>query len=110
MRYCTACHRFTAGEALFCNTCGRTYHVRLCPRLHVNPRSADVCSQCGSRDLTQPQARTPLGTALTVRLLSLVPGIVLLIVSLWLLIAFLQVLLTNGEVQGQLLFILLWVA
>ena len=110
MRYCSACHRFTAGDALFCGTCGRTYHVRLCPRLHVNPRGADVCSQCGSRDLTQPQPRTTFGTALAVRLLSYLPGVVLLLLSIWLFFAFLHVLLTNGEVQGQLLLILLWVA
>ncbi|SRR6266567_980396 len=109
MRYCTACHRFTAGDPLFCATCGRTYHVRLCPRLHVNPRGAEVCAQCGSRELTQPEPRTSLGTAIGLRLLSYLPGVVLLLASVWLFFAFLHVLLMNGEVQGQLLLILLWV-
>ena len=57
MKFCYQCGRVTAGEALFCSSCGRTYDVKLCPRLHANPRSAEVCSQCGSRELSTPQPR-----------------------------------------------------
>ncbi len=74
MKYCYQCGRVTAGEPLYCNSCGRSYNVKLCPRGHANPRSADVCSQCGSRDLSTPQPRVPLGVRLLAFLLSLLPG------------------------------------
>jgi len=57
MKFCYQCGRMTAGEPLFCSSCGRTYNVKLCPRLHANPRSAEVCSHCGSRELSTPQPR-----------------------------------------------------
>ncbi len=57
MKYCYECGRMTAGEPLFCNFCGRSYDVKLCPRRHINPRIAEVCSQCGSRELSTPQPR-----------------------------------------------------
>lgn len=59
MRYCFQCNRVTAGEPLFCNRCGSSYDVKLCSRLHPNPRHAEVCAQCGSRDLSNPQPRVP---------------------------------------------------
>jgi hypothetical protein len=107
MRFCTNCHRFTAGQPLFCATCGRTYNVRLCPRQHVNPRAAEVCSQCGSHDLTQPQPRTGIGTALAVRSIARLPGIALLAFSVWLFAEFFRVLLTSEEVQSRLMLLLL---
>ncbi len=57
MKYCYECGYTTAGEPLFCNYCGRSYDVKLCPKLHVNPRLAEACSQCGSRDLSTPQPK-----------------------------------------------------
>lgn len=60
MKYCYQCGRMTAGEPLFCNYCGRSYEVKLCSRLHANPRAADVCSQCGSRELSTPQPKVSL--------------------------------------------------
>lgn len=57
MKLCYECGRMTTGEPLFCNSCGRSYDVKLCPRLHKNGRSAEVCSQCGSRELSTPQPR-----------------------------------------------------
>ena len=57
MKYCYECGRITAGEPLYCNFCGRSFDVKLCPRHHVNPRVAEVCSQCGSRELSTPQPR-----------------------------------------------------
>lgn len=107
MRYCTACRRLTAGDPVFCSHCGGSYDVRLCPRLHPNPRTALVCSQCGSRDLTEPQPRSPLSTRVLVRLLVRAPGIALLVLSVVLFVAFLEALLTNQAVQGQLFVLLL---
>ena len=60
MKHCYYCGRITAGEPLFCNTCGRTFDKKLCPRLHINPRSAEICSRCGSRDLSSPQPKVSL--------------------------------------------------
>jgi RNA polymerase subunit RPABC4/transcription elongation factor Spt4 len=51
MRYCRNCRKFTAGKPAYCNFCGRSYSVKLCPRGHRNPRSADACAECGSREL-----------------------------------------------------------
>jgi hypothetical protein len=65
MKYCYECGRMTAGEPKFCQFCGRTYDVKLCPRRHENPRFAEVCSQCGSRELSTPQPKvTPVWRAL----------------------------------------------
>jgi RNA polymerase subunit RPABC4/transcription elongation factor Spt4 len=82
MKYCYQCGRVTTGEPLYCNSCGRSYNTKLCPRGHANPRSAEVCSQCGSRDLSTPQPRVPLRIRLLAVLLSLVPGFLLVTVSL----------------------------
>ena len=57
MKYCYQCGRITAGEPFYCSSCGRSYDVKLCPKLHVNSRTAEVCSQCGSRDLSTPQPK-----------------------------------------------------
>jgi len=57
MKYCYECGRITAGEPRYCQFCGRTYDVKLCPRRHENPRFAEVCSQCGSRELSTPQPK-----------------------------------------------------
>jgi RNA polymerase subunit RPABC4/transcription elongation factor Spt4 len=82
MRYCYNCNRITAGKPLFCNFCGRSYNVKLCPRLHPNPRKAEACSQCGSRDLSTPQPKVPLWVPVLELCLSLVPGLVLGVLSI----------------------------
>jgi RNA polymerase subunit RPABC4/transcription elongation factor Spt4 len=82
MKYCFNCNRITPGEPLFCNACGRSYNVKLCPRRHVNPRNAEACSQCGSRDLSTPQPRVPWWAPVLEFLFSLIPGVVLGFVSL----------------------------
>ena len=70
------------GKPLFCGHCGRTYNVKLCPRLHTNPRIAEVCSQCGSRDLSTPQPeRSAMGSGRSSFFLSLIPGVILAVVS-----------------------------
>lgn len=113
MKYCHNCHRITVGEPLFCSFCGRTYEVKLCPRLHPNPRTADVCSQCGSRDLSTPEPHSSFWTHFLERLVHVLPGIFLLLISVMFFAAFLQAFLTNPAVQGQfltvgLLLALLW--
>lgn len=60
MRYCYHCGRITPGDPLFCNVCGRSFDRKLCPRLHPNPRSAEICSRCGSRELSTPQPKVGL--------------------------------------------------
>ena len=60
MRYCNACHGVTIfGRPLYCNFCGSSYGVRVCPLRHINPRSAMVCSRCGSHDLSKPAPQIP---------------------------------------------------
>ena len=87
MKYCFQCGKLTAGEPLFCGTCGRTYDVKLCPRLHVNPRGAEVCSKCGSRELSTPQPKIPMSLRLLAILVRLSLGLLLFYASLSLVIA-----------------------
>src|SRR5256712_13790728 len=88
MKYCYHCDRVTIGEPLFCNFCGRSYDVKLCPRLHVNPRGTRVCSKCGSGELTTPQPRVPFWARILLVLLTLVPGLILCVISIGLVIFF----------------------
>jgi DNA-directed RNA polymerase subunit RPC12/RpoP len=88
----------TAGKALFCGTCGRSYDVKLCPRLHQNPRGAEVCSKCGSRELSTPQPKIPMGWRLLAILVRLGIGIMLFYASLCLVIALIR----TPEVQRAL--------
>ncbi len=78
MKLCLNCHRTSAGKPTFCNFCGASYNVRLCPKQHINPRSAEVCSQCGSRDLSQAQPKPPILARPLLWLLGLSPGLLLL--------------------------------
>jgi len=77
MKYCYNCDRTTIGEPLFCNFCGRSYNIKLCPKLHMNPREAEACSRCGSRDLSVPQPRVPLWMTLLSILVIVVSGLIL---------------------------------
>ena len=113
MKYCYNCNRVTQGEPLFCNSCGRSYGVKLCPRLHKNPRNAQVCSQCGSRDLSTPAPKAPVWIAIAVFFLGLVPGFLLFVVSLLFLVAVIREFLVNprmllGFVFLALALIVLW--
>ncbi len=107
MRYCTSCRHITTGTPLFCTFCGHSFDVRLCPRLHANPRGAQVCAECGSRDLSQPQRRGPLLGRLLQSGFRLLPGVVLWLLSIIVLLAFAQAILNNEQVQGQLIVLLL---
>lgn len=87
MKYCNQCGKMTAGDPLYCGTCGRTYDVKLCPRHHVNPRGAEVCSQCGSRELSTPQPQIPVGLRFLAIMARIVLGLLLLYATLALFVA-----------------------
>jgi hypothetical protein len=95
MKYCYNCNRITPGEPLFCNVCGRSFNVKLCPRRHINSRCAQACSQCGSRDLSTPQPKVPWWAPVLEFVLSCVPGFLLAVVSILLGIAVIRELLQN---------------
>jgi hypothetical protein len=48
MKLCLNCRRTTPGKPTFCNFCGSSFNVRLCPRQHINPRSAEVVAFAGA--------------------------------------------------------------
>ena len=103
MKYCYSCNRITTGDPLFCNFCGKSYNVKLCPRLHVNPRLAQVCSQCGSRDLSTPQPKVPfLGRILVVVTTALLWGIILAF-TLTFVLVFLKAVFSNANVLAALI-------
>jgi RNA polymerase subunit RPABC4/transcription elongation factor Spt4 len=110
MRYCHQCHRLTSGDPLYCSSCGSTYDAKLCPSRHINPRSAQVCSQCGSRDLSNPAPRMPLLLAPFLFFLSLLPGVVLSLVLVAVVLAMFQAILTNQQIQSQLIALLIILA
>jgi RNA polymerase subunit RPABC4/transcription elongation factor Spt4 len=104
MRLCTNCHRITLGEPLFCSFCGRTYDVKLChEHRHPNPRNARVCSQCGSTDFTTPQPKPALLLRPLIFLLSVLPGLLLLLISALFLVSFFQALISSPQLLGQFL-------
>ena len=102
MKYCYACGRLTPGKPLFCGTCGKTYDLKLCPRLHPSPRSATVCSQCGSRDLSTPQPRVPFWSKCFEFFLRIVLVVLFVYVGLVFLIAVFRGILASSHAQGAL--------
>lgn len=107
MRYCHNCHKLTTGEPLFCHACGSTYDAKLCPARHINPRWAVVCSQCGSRDLSTPAPRVPLGFRLLLLAGALVPGVFLALLLVLAAVGVLRAVLSNQAVQAQLIVLIL---
>jgi len=108
MKYCYQCGHMSNGDPLFCNRCGRSFDVKLCPRMHQNSRGAEVCSQCGSRELSTPQPKIPMSWRLLAILARLGLGLLLFYASLSLLIdlvrtpAFQQFLACLGLLLGAL--------
>jgi hypothetical protein len=90
MKFCYACGHTTGGEPLFCNSCGCSFDVKLCSKLHINPRLAEACSQCGSRDLSTPQPRVPLRWRLLAFLVQFLSGIFLVLLTLLVLLQILK--------------------
>jgi len=103
MRYCHNCHRVTTGEPLFCQFCGSTYDAKLCPARHLNPRSAEFCSQCGSRDLSTPAPRIAWWFRALLLGGSLFPAVILALLLVLAAVAVFREVLTNQAVQAQLL-------
>jgi RNA polymerase subunit RPABC4/transcription elongation factor Spt4 len=101
MRYCNNCKKITTGEPLFCNFCGRSYDLKLCPQRHPNPRAAEICSQCGSREFSTPQPKTSIGMSLLLVVLSILPGLLLVLLSVLVLIGLLNALLNNQQLLFQ---------
>jgi RNA polymerase subunit RPABC4/transcription elongation factor Spt4 len=110
MRYCNHCHRITTGEPPFCNFCGRSYDFKLCPHRHPNPRSAEVCNQCGSRELTTPQPEVPFWMACLLAVLSVLPGVLLLLLTVMFFLGFLRVLLTSQQLMFEFMLVGLVIA
>lgn len=113
MTYCFNCGKLTSGEPLFCNRCGRTYDVRLCPRLHSNPRNAVICSECGSSELSTPQPKVSVWARIVAFLIRMIIGACLVGLSIVTLLAVLVDLLRRTEVQNGLvaiglLVVVLW--
>jgi hypothetical protein len=94
-RYCYNCNKITVGEPLFCNFCGRSYNVKLCPRLHPNPRISSICSQCGSRELSTPQPKVPVWVPILEFLLRMIPGAALAALSITAVALFILAILTR---------------
>jgi hypothetical protein len=90
MKYCYQCGHITPGDPFYCNHCARSYDVKLCPRLHQNPRGAEACSQCGSRELSTPQPKIPMSWRLLAIVVRLGAGLLLFYISLTLLIDIVQ--------------------
>lgn len=110
MRYCSQCRRLTAGDPLYCNHCGATYDAKLCPARHLNPRNAEVCAQCGSRDLSTPAPHLSLWLRPVLFAASLVPGLILALLLVLVAFAIVREVVSNGQVQGELLVLLLLLA
>src|SRR5437667_1130043 len=88
VKFCYHCGRDTVGEPLFCNFCGRSYDVKLCPKLHANPRGTRVCSKCGSTELSTPQPRVPFWAKIVLFFVRLVSGLILAAISIGLVVFF----------------------
>ena len=110
MRYCHQCHRITSGEPLFCNFCGRSYDSKLCPHRHPNPRSAEVCNQCGSRELSTPHPRVPLWLLPLILFLTALPGLILWLLTVLFFIGFVNALVSSPELLFQFMLIALLLA
>jgi RNA polymerase subunit RPABC4/transcription elongation factor Spt4 len=95
MRYCWSCRKITANDPAYCNYCGKSYDVKLCGRGHKNVRAAEVCSACGSRDLSVPQNRPSMKTFLFQVFAMILPFIVLLVLTLGYIFVFLKTLFEN---------------
>ena len=90
MKYCYACGTVTSGKPAFCRSCGCSYDVKLCPRRHVSPRFAEVCSQCGSRDLSTPQPKVSFWWKVLGFILRVLLGVLLVLISIAIVLAMLR--------------------
>lgn len=63
VKRCNDCKTFSPDASAFCTSCGASFGVRYCQRLHPNQPNAEYCAQCGSRQLSRPH---PLPISATV--------------------------------------------
>ena len=103
MKYCYECGRMTPGDPLYCNCCGRSYDLKLCPRHHPNPRIAEICGQCGSRELSTPQPKVSVWWRILEWLMRMFLGAFLVLLSLVLAVEFLKTLLETPEARGPMI-------
>ncbi len=82
MKFCYQCGKASVGDPPFCSKCGRSYDVRLCPRMHQNSRFSKACSQCGSRELSEAQPQVSFWWKVLEFLLKVAIGIFFVYVSL----------------------------
>lgn len=114
MKHCYECGRMTPGTPLYCNFCGRSYDVKFCPRHHPNSRIAEICGQCGSRELSTPQPKVSVWWRILEWLTRMLVGVFLVLLSVALVFAFLKAVFGTPEGQvalaalGILLGILWW--
>lgn len=97
MRYCNSCRKVTSGNPAYCNYCGRSYDTKLCGRGHPNVRSADVCSTCGSHDLSTPHPRTSWKLRIFHVCALIVPFVVLVVFTLAYIGVFVRALFLNSS-------------
>lgn len=88
MKRCRTCFHATAGDPLFCPSCGGSYDKRVCTKGHASPRSAKACGECGSRELSHPQPRRRFVAAAGFALLKTIAGAALLVGTIAYAIAF----------------------
>jgi hypothetical protein len=113
MKYCYECGRMTPGDPLYCNFCGRSYDLKLCPRHHPNPRIAEICSQCGSRELSTPQPKVSIWWRILEWLTRMFVAALLTVLSAIFLFEFLIAVLQSSAGQGAVILLtvllgLLW--
>ena len=82
MKFCFECAHITGGGTAVCNFCGRSYNTKLCPKMHPNPRFAEACSRCGSRDLSVPQRKVPFAFVLAAWVIQSFTGLTLGLLSI----------------------------
>jgi Flp pilus assembly protein TadB len=73
--------------------------------MHPNPRRAEVCSRCGSRDFSTPQPLRPIWSPVLGLLLSAIPGFFLVLASVALVLFFLVTVLSNPSALLSFIFI-----
>ncbi|MFL6388928.1 MAG: hypothetical protein ACJ71U_15710 [Terriglobales bacterium] len=113
MKYCYECGRMTPGDPLYCNYCGRSYDLKLCPRHHPNTRIAELCSQCGSRELSTPQPKVSIRWRILEWLTRMLVAALLTVLSAIFLFEFLIAVLQSSAGRGAVILLtvllgLLW--
>lgn len=97
MRYCNSCRKVTSGDPAYCNYCGKSYDIKLCGRGHPNNRSADVCSTCGSRELSTPHPKPSWKLRIFQVCALIVPFVVLTVLTLAYIGVFVRALFLNSS-------------